>query len=52
MRGLGFSEYSALGRLKNVLRVLHRLGVIPLLISVGKTLHWETPLILTFRKRA
>ena len=51
VRGLGFSEYSALGRLKGILRVLHALKVIPLLISVGKLLHWETPLILTFRKR-
>lgn len=51
VRGLGFSEYSALGRLKNILRVLHRLGVIPLLIATGKALHWETPLILTFKKR-
>ena len=50
-RGLGFSEYSALGRLKGILRVLHRLKVIPLLIATGKALHWETPLILCFRKR-
>lgn len=49
--GLGFSEYSALGRLKAILRVLHTLRVIPLLVRVGKLLHWETPIILTFRKR-
>lgn len=51
VRGLGFSEYAALGRLKRLVRVLHRLGAIPLLIRVGTALHWETPLILTFRKR-
>lgn len=49
--GLGFSEYSALGRLKSILRVLHKLGVVPLLVKVGKLLHWETPIILTFRKK-
>jgi SAM-dependent methyltransferase len=51
VRGLGFAEYSALGRVKAILRVLHRLGVIPLLIALGKALHWETPIILTIRKR-
>jgi SAM-dependent methyltransferase len=52
VRGLGFSEYSALGRLKAMLKVLHKVKVIPALIGVGKALHWETPLILTFRKIA
>jgi SAM-dependent methyltransferase len=51
VRDLGFSEYSALGRLKAILRVLHALKVIPVLIRVGKLFHWETPLILTFRKK-
>jgi SAM-dependent methyltransferase len=52
VRGLSFAEYSALGRLKGILRVLHSIGVVPLLIWTGKALHWETPLVLTFRKRA
>jgi len=51
VRSLGFAEYSALGRLKAILRVLHALEIIPLLIWIGKFLHWETPLILTFRKK-
>ena len=51
VRGLGFSEYSALGRMKALLRILHALGLIPLLIAIGKALHWETPFVLTFRKR-
>ena len=50
VRTLGFSEYSALGRLKGILRFLHRVKVIPAIIAVGKALHWETPLILTFRR--
>lgn len=51
LRGLGFSEYAALGRLKRLVRILHRLGAVPLVICLGTALHWETPLILTFRKR-
>ncbi|SIR41245.1 Methyltransferase domain-containing protein [Bosea sp. TND4EK4] len=52
VRSLNFSEYSALARLKGILRAMHTLGVIPLLVWLGKALHWETPLVLTFRKRA
>jgi SAM-dependent methyltransferase len=51
VRSLEFSEYSALGRLKGILQVLHRAKIIPGLIAIGKILHWETPIILTFRKR-
>ena len=51
VEGLAFAEYSALGRLKKLLRVLHRLGAIPLVVRLGTALHWETPLILTFQKR-
>lgn len=52
VRSLQFSEYSALGRLKSLLRMMHTLRVVSLLIAVGKALHWETPLILSFRRRA
>jgi SAM-dependent methyltransferase len=51
VRGLQFSEFSALGRLKSLLRVVHALRVVPVLIALGKMLHWETPLILSFRRR-
>jgi SAM-dependent methyltransferase len=51
IRTLDFAEYSALGRLKGILRLLHRVKVIPGLIAIGKALHWETPIVLTFRKR-
>jgi SAM-dependent methyltransferase len=51
VRSLGFSEYSALGRLKAILRVLHWLKVVGLVIALGRALHWETPIILTFRRR-
>jgi SAM-dependent methyltransferase len=52
VRGLDFSEYAALGGLKNILRILHAMKVVPLLIAIGKLLHWETPLVLTLRKRS
>ena len=52
VRSLQFSEYSALGQLKGLLRIMHSLRVVSLLIAVGKALHWETPLILSFRRRA
>ncbi len=51
VRSLNFSEYSALSRLKGILRIMHAMGAIPLLIWLGKVFHWETPLVLTFRKR-
>lgn len=50
VENLGFAEYSALGKLKDLMRILHRLRVIPLVVWLGKRLHWETPLILIFRK--
>jgi SAM-dependent methyltransferase len=50
VRGLGFTEYSTLARLKAILRVLHGVGIIPLLVTLGTVLHWETPLVLTIRK--
>jgi len=48
---LGFAEYAALGRLKELLRIAHRLRVVNTLVRVGRSLHWETPIILTARKR-
>lgn len=51
VRGLAFAEYSALGRLKAVLRIVHRLRLVSAVVAVGKLLHWETPLILTFRRQ-
>lgn len=48
---LEFSEYAALGRLKNKLRFVHRLGLVRLLCTVGKFFHWETPFVLTVRKK-
>lgn len=49
---LDFNEYSALGRLKRMLRMLHRIGVIPLLSRVAVALEWQTPIVLTARRRS
>jgi SAM-dependent methyltransferase len=51
LRTLEFSEYAALGRLKRLLRVVRRLGLLRLGIFLGKLFHWETPLVITARKR-
>jgi SAM-dependent methyltransferase len=50
VRSLAFSEWAALGALKRIVDVLHRLRLVSLVIWVGRRLHWETPLILTARK--
>jgi ubiquinone/menaquinone biosynthesis C-methylase UbiE len=52
LRTLNFSEYAALGRLKGMLRWLHRLGLVRMTAWLGGVLRWETPLILTVRKKA
>jgi SAM-dependent methyltransferase len=51
VRRLEFTEYAALGRLKELLRIAHRLRLVNALVRVGRSLHWETPIILTARKR-
>jgi SAM-dependent methyltransferase len=47
---LGFSEWSTLGKLKSILRFVHRVGLARTIVGVGKLLHWETPIILTVQK--
>jgi SAM-dependent methyltransferase len=52
LRTLDFSEYGTLGRLKGLLRWMHRLGLVRVAAWLSGVLHWETPLILTVRKKA
>lgn len=52
VRSLTFSTWGSLGRLKRMVDFLHRLKAIDMVIWLGKKLHWETPLILTVRKKA
>jgi SAM-dependent methyltransferase len=51
LRTLEFSEYGALSRLKGWLRWMHRLGLVRMTAWLSGVLHWETPLILTVRKK-
>jgi SAM-dependent methyltransferase len=51
VRGLGFADYAALGQLKGMVRVLHALHIVPLVVKIGRLLHWETPIVLTARMR-
>jgi SAM-dependent methyltransferase len=46
-----FSEYAALSRLKVFVRFVHRLHLSEIVVAVGKLLHWETPIILTIKKK-
>jgi SAM-dependent methyltransferase len=50
VRTIAFSEWAALGKLKNIVQWIHSLGLVEVVIWLGKRLHWETPLILTLRK--
>jgi SAM-dependent methyltransferase len=51
VRGLAFAEYATLRRLKRLLHTVHALGLVNVLVRVGQLAHWETPLVLTLRKR-
>jgi SAM-dependent methyltransferase len=51
VRTLDFAEYHSLHKVKALLRVLHRAGLVTLLVKLGRALHWETPLVLALRKR-
>lgn len=51
LRSLDFSDWASLGRLKIILKWVRRLGLIRLTIHFGRMLHWETPFILTLRKK-
>ncbi|HEV2302254.1 MAG TPA: class I SAM-dependent methyltransferase [Stellaceae bacterium] len=52
VRGLGFADYAALGRLKRIVKALHALRLVPLVVRIGRLLHWETPIVLTARMRS
>jgi SAM-dependent methyltransferase len=48
---LAFSEWAQLARLKQWVRILQKLRLVNLLITIGRWLHWETPFILVLRKK-
>ena len=51
VRSLQFSEWAFLGTLKNMVRWAHRFKLVDAVIWLGTRLHWETPIVLTLRKR-
>lgn len=51
LRTQNFSEWAELAKLKSIIRWIHALGLINLIVWLGKTFHWETPFVLVFRKR-
>ncbi len=52
LRTLDFAEYHTLDKLKYILRIMHKIGAIDLLITVGKRLRWETPIVLRLERTA
>ena len=51
LRSEQFSEWAELGRLKRMVRVAKRMGLTPALLALGRLFHWQTPIILVFRKK-
>lgn len=52
VRGLSFSEWNALGRVKELTGLVKKLGLDSMLLKLGTKLHWETPFILVLRRRS
>jgi len=52
LRTMQFSEWAELAKLKSIIKWIHRLRLLSLVLWCGRRLHWETPFILVFRKRA
>lgn len=48
---LDFNTWAALNKLIPVMKWIHRLGLAKLVVWLGRRLHWETPIILTVRKK-
>lgn len=51
VRSLAFSEWASLGKLMVWVRLLHKFKLVDMIVYLGKKLHWETPFILTVRKK-
>lgn len=52
VRTLEFSEWAHLGRVKAMVRWLHRLHLVGLMVLAGKLFHFETPIVLVGKKRS
>jgi SAM-dependent methyltransferase len=51
LKSLSFSEWGQLSRLKRILAPIKALGLIRIIIWLGKIFHWETPFVLVIRKK-
>lgn len=51
-RTMNFAAWASLGFAHKVLSLLHRLRVIKVVLTIGRLLHWETPVVLVARKKA
>jgi len=50
-KSINFSEWASLGILKRWVQYIHQLKLTNVAFNIGKVLHWETPFILTIRKK-
>lgn len=51
MGTLDFAEYGALARLKKVVQIFHKLGIVRLVTRICIMFNWQTPIVLTARRR-
>ncbi len=51
VRQAAVADYAFLGRLRRWVLLLHRLGLVELVVRLGIRWHWETPFVLTLRKK-
>ena len=52
MNTLDFAEYGALGRLKRMVQILHRTGIVKMVTRICIFLNWQTPIVLVARRRS
>ena len=51
LRSMDFSEWASLSRLKPWVELLHKFKLVELGIKFCRVFHWETPVVMTLRKR-
>lgn len=51
LKNIDFSEWASLGKLKKWIVMLHKFGLVNIGIKLSKRLNWETPFVLTIRKK-
>lgn len=51
LKNIDFSEWASLGKLKKWIVLLHKMGLVNIGIKICRVFNWETPLVLTIRKK-